>query len=208
MTTPHGCAGRTGRSRRLAALAASGIALLAPATRPALACHIPPHKATTESHNTSAPASSAAAVSVQSPAQALANFMKVWNQDAKPTAQPQVVAPVVTPTSMATTMAPAAQMLAPAAPMPAVLPTHATAPTVQNWHQTAAPASVVPPVPPSTCSPTSPTAASQGLTPPTPLKPPAALLNPPGTATPAPEPSTILTGLALVGAAFAYRRRA
>ena len=203
MTTTHGCAGRPGRSLRLAALAASGILLLAPAARPALASHIPCRKETTESH-TSAAAPSAAAVSVQSPAQALDNFMKVWNQNAKPTAQPQVVAPVVTPTSMSTTIAPAAQELAPAAPMPAVSPTPAMAPTVQNWHQTAAPASVVPPVPPSTCSTTSPTAASQGVTPPSPLHPPAALLAPP---TPAPEPSTILTGLALVGAAFAYRRR-
>ena len=196
MTASHGRAGRRGLTWFTTALAASGLFLAVSSTRPARACHISHNKPKAEATTaTTKPSVTTTSATSSTPSQgfdqALQAFLKDWHDKTTPTPR------AITPTSMTTKPAmtiPQAQVL---------IPTPAVSPTVQNWHQATSNA-CTPPPPPCTCA-TSPTTAPQGVIPPTPLKPPAALLNP--AATPAPEPSTILTAAALVGA-FAWRRRA
>ena len=195
MTASHGRAGRRGRSWLTTALAASGLFLAVSGARPARACHIHHDKPTTDATTTATTPSvttTSATSTATTPSERFHHaFLKEW-QD-KTMAEPQTIAP----TSMATTpmMTAAARTLT---------PTPAVSPTVQDWHQTTA-GTCMPSPPPCTCG-TLPTNATHGMTPSGPLQPPSAVLNP-SSATPAPEPSTILSAVALVGA-FAWRRRA
>ncbi len=198
MTATQGREGRRRRPWLTTTLAAAGFCLAAATDRPAQACHITHNKpkTTTAAAQAITPSTPAPATSTDTPQQAMTRFMKAWNDATKPEAQ--VIAPTVVPTS--TTPAPATTK-----PVAAQVITPPAAPSVQNYQQ-ATSTPVTPPTP--TCASThSPTAAGQTITPPSPLQPPSALLNPGPTPTPAPEPSTILSAIVLVGA-FAWRRRA
>jgi hypothetical protein len=180
MSGSHGRVGLTGRAWLGTALAASG-GIVASGPDPAGACHI--------SHNTKPAAQgvTSTAASATSPTddfhKALQTFLKDWQQ-AVPTTHPPI-----TPTLTTTATPPAAQTLIPSTP------------TVAN-QGTSQPVSCPPP-PPSTVPPPS-TLPPPNTTPPASqtLQPPGELINP----TSAPEPSTVLSALAMIGA-VAWRRR-
>jgi len=180
MTPSQGCAGGRGRSRRIKGLVASGIVLAIVTSRSVEACHI---------HHQAKPTESAA--SPHTPAHVTHPIHEIMKPlEAQTKAEPQVISP----TSMTT---------AAVTPIPTSAAT--STPTPATWHHSTTVA-CTPPAPSSHSSTSSPTAEAQvvGSTPPV-LHPPAVYYN--GIApTPAPEPSTIVSAVVLVGA-LAWRHR-
>jgi MYXO-CTERM domain-containing protein len=186
MTASHGRVGRTGLAWFATTLAASGLFLAVSGGRPARACHI--HHNTETDHSTSTTATHPhPSTPPMTLAQALQNYARDLHDQTMPTTPP-----VVTPTSGMTH--PAAEFLTPPV---------ASTPTVRNWHQTAPPA-CTPTTPPPSIGGTATIPAGQVIIP-SPSAASSTGLQ--GSPTPAPEPSTIFSALALVGA-FAWRRRA
>ncbi len=166
-----------GRAWLSGALVASGLALVT-AAGPARAGQIHHDSGTTQ------PAPSTPMNATESFQQSVTNFLKAWQDRAMPPM------PAAVPTSGMTY--PAAEYLAP--PATSAVPT---------WHQSQAPACNPPtPPPPSTCGTSTGGTSTGGSTAPALLAPPSALQSP----TPAPEPSTIVSALALAGL-LAWRRR-
>ena len=188
MSGTHGRAGLAGRAWLGTALVASGWIV---ASGPARACEITHHAkpaAKTETSSTAPSTTASATPTASSPKddldKAYQNFLRDWNQAMPP------APPAITPTLTTTATPPAAQTLAP------------TTPTVAN-QGTTQPCGCPPP-PPCTVPPPAP-GTPTGTTPPVPqnLLPPAGATNP----TPAPEPSSVASALAMIGA-VAWRRRA
>jgi hypothetical protein len=184
MSGSHGRVVLTGRAWFGTALAASGL-IAASGPNPAEACHITHHSkpAAEDLTSTAAPATPPATSPTDDFHKALQTFLKDWQQAVPATP------PTITPTLTTTATPPAAQTLLPSTP------TVANQGTSQPVSCPTPPPSTVPPSstlpPPSTTPPASET-----------LLPPARLINP----TPAPEPSTVLSALAMIGA-VAWRRR-
>ncbi len=176
MIASHGRARRTGPARPLAALAASGLLVVSGAGT-ARACHIT-HHARPQPHAEAAelPTGTAAARPV---ALTPTSYLP-------PVTPPAVLTP--RPTAVAAPVVPAAQQLPSAPPTP----------TVESW-DTDHPTGCTPTPPPPRAGAMPP---QHGLVkPPAPLSLPAALQ-----VLPTPEPSTIVSALALAGA-FAWGRR-
>ena len=113
-------------------------------------------------------------------------------------------APTITPTSATAPTAP--NSLNPIAPSPLANPPAAeqiappsAPPAVSNWHDAHQPSCGCPPPPPCNPPVVAQPPAGQGLNPSPPLAPPSAANTP--------EPSTIVSALAMIGLAIAWRRR-
>ena len=190
MMASHGCGQRIGpnwsRSVGLVALVASSFGGV---PGPARACHIVHHAKPTASQHLGT-GSTVHSAQILNPASLIPPVPPLT-----PTSPS-----TITPTS--TTMAPVASITpTPLTHPPAaeqITPTSAP-PAVSNWHDASPSSNACPPPPPCNPPVVAKPPAAEGLNPPSSLSPPPVANTP--------EPSTIVSALAMIGVAVAYRRR-